>query len=743
MEATPSFDNVPDFGNSATTIKPGDTAYANGYQYLEMLPAEHQNWFLRHFSRNGNIEQGALTSVMEELTSLLSAANLTPDSGSTFQVLSAIKTIAPYTLTITSFIDTTFLGSLTPGKAYLFKASSSAVSAPVADDCYGILFVSPKSASSNIYCSYLAFSTGGLSSPSGSPWIAEFNANSWSGWCSLVTSANTERSLQVTAISSETSAVFLSSLLSNAKKEAVGSVTLTDYPATGTYYYKYQRVNGSYSFVRLITTTLDAGIVEYENKYIAGSWSGWEERSSGITSALTLAYTDSALNLTESRYQTKYDVLTLSGTLTTLNSFVSMGGTSRTLAGLTSDIYGNLYMSVVNDYIYKCPVGSTTFSQFSSFTASWRGMASDPSGNIWACVDSGDIYKCSAGSSTFTAFGAGNKAWRGLTSDPTGNIWGTVTNDDIYKCPVGSTTFTAVGTSGSKLWRYLTSDIYGNIWACVANDGIYKCPSGSTTFTSFYTSSKQWNGMSSDLLGNVYVDEIGGDVYKCAYGATTFVAQGETTRNWSAMASDIFGNVYAAESPGFVYKKATPSLTLYVDNTTGSKNYKLVNKLSRSSNNTTLLIITGSLATNDLHTFVLPVHYSSHIVKNWGVCTINIASDKTITILDEEPLDVWFGYSRYELYARGKCQGVLNKAAVGILANSSSAWTWFLPRLPIIDSNGDNWSFSPSMTMTIQNDGCRIEASNMSSTVFTLVAWNGYSAAQNAIMGGSFTFYWK
>jgi hypothetical protein len=237
-------------------------------------------------------------------------------------------------------------------------------------------------------------------------------------------------------------------------------------------------------------------------------------------------------------------------------SFVSIGST-RDWTGICSDIFGNTWATVAGGDIYKCPLGSTTFTGIGGTSRLWSSITSDSAGNLWATVTNGDIYKCLSGSTTFTGVGTTSRQWVAITADPFDNIFAAFSPGDIYKCPAGSTTFTAIGTI-PRYWTGLTTDLDGNIWASVSNGGpgdIYKCLFGTTIFIATGNVALPYSGITRDSSNNLWATVMGtDDIYKCKSGTSTFIALGGTLRDWRGIgANSISGNMYAFTLHGNIY----------------------------------------------------------------------------------------------------------------------------------------------------------------------------------------------
>lgn len=93
MNATPTVLATQDFGTSATLSEPNGTLYASGYLPNQLLPAEQFNWLMNRLTHNGVLINSSTVSISNELTTILTAASITPSSGSTTQVKSALDVL--------------------------------------------------------------------------------------------------------------------------------------------------------------------------------------------------------------------------------------------------------------------------------------------------------------------------------------------------------------------------------------------------------------------------------------------------------------------------------------------------------------------------------------------------------------------------------------------------------------------------------------------------------------------------
>lgn len=90
MVPAPSFDAVPTFGSAAALVEPDGTTYSVGFFPGQVFPAEFENWFMNKLTKNSNELMTDMSNVVAELGTLLTAAGLVPDGGSTTQVKQAL-----------------------------------------------------------------------------------------------------------------------------------------------------------------------------------------------------------------------------------------------------------------------------------------------------------------------------------------------------------------------------------------------------------------------------------------------------------------------------------------------------------------------------------------------------------------------------------------------------------------------------------------------------------------------------
>jgi hypothetical protein len=93
MVDTPTPITVDTFCPSGTKTAPSAGTIADGYLPNELLPAEHFNYLLNKITADINATDPATVSAIAELKTLLTAASLTPSSGSTVQVKAALDAL--------------------------------------------------------------------------------------------------------------------------------------------------------------------------------------------------------------------------------------------------------------------------------------------------------------------------------------------------------------------------------------------------------------------------------------------------------------------------------------------------------------------------------------------------------------------------------------------------------------------------------------------------------------------------
>lgn len=90
MIAPQQFGCYPVFGCAATKCQPQPVKYETGYIPGDVLPAEHLNWFLGNDTAGYNLLCAGVSSIEQELATLLSCAGCTPDPTSCSQVYNAV-----------------------------------------------------------------------------------------------------------------------------------------------------------------------------------------------------------------------------------------------------------------------------------------------------------------------------------------------------------------------------------------------------------------------------------------------------------------------------------------------------------------------------------------------------------------------------------------------------------------------------------------------------------------------------
>lgn len=90
MIAPQQFGCYPVFGCAATKCEPNPVKYETGYIPGDVLPAEHLNWFLGNDTAGYNLLCAGVSSIEQELATVLSCAGCTPDPTSCSQVYNAV-----------------------------------------------------------------------------------------------------------------------------------------------------------------------------------------------------------------------------------------------------------------------------------------------------------------------------------------------------------------------------------------------------------------------------------------------------------------------------------------------------------------------------------------------------------------------------------------------------------------------------------------------------------------------------
>lgn len=93
MVPTPTFQTLPTFGTSASVVKPVDATYDGGFLPGQLFPAEYENWLMNYITANSNTNQTTVLSILAELTTILTAASITPSAGLTTQVYTALNNL--------------------------------------------------------------------------------------------------------------------------------------------------------------------------------------------------------------------------------------------------------------------------------------------------------------------------------------------------------------------------------------------------------------------------------------------------------------------------------------------------------------------------------------------------------------------------------------------------------------------------------------------------------------------------
>lgn len=91
MKPVQTFDNFPSFANAGSRQAPGDAKYSLGFVAADTLPAEWVNYFFHGATKGVSDLNSAAYSIWNEMASVLSANNITPDANDNTQLLQAIQ----------------------------------------------------------------------------------------------------------------------------------------------------------------------------------------------------------------------------------------------------------------------------------------------------------------------------------------------------------------------------------------------------------------------------------------------------------------------------------------------------------------------------------------------------------------------------------------------------------------------------------------------------------------------------
>ena len=92
MLPLPTWLNIPTAGGSAAINTTGLNMSVL-YVPNDLVPAQHLNYFLNGFSNNGNVSETAISNVVSELITILTAASISPNGALTNQVLAALNVL--------------------------------------------------------------------------------------------------------------------------------------------------------------------------------------------------------------------------------------------------------------------------------------------------------------------------------------------------------------------------------------------------------------------------------------------------------------------------------------------------------------------------------------------------------------------------------------------------------------------------------------------------------------------------
>ena len=92
MVPLPTWLSIPTAGATASISTTG-LNMSSLYVPNTLLPAEHMNYFLNGFSNNGNVSETALSNVISEMLTILTAASISPNGSLTNQVYAALNAL--------------------------------------------------------------------------------------------------------------------------------------------------------------------------------------------------------------------------------------------------------------------------------------------------------------------------------------------------------------------------------------------------------------------------------------------------------------------------------------------------------------------------------------------------------------------------------------------------------------------------------------------------------------------------
>lgn len=93
MVPSPTYKNLPVFGESATLVEPVIATYGGGFLPGQVFPAEYQNWLMNYITYNSLANQTTVQSLAAEVISVLSAASISPIPASTGQLYQALNVL--------------------------------------------------------------------------------------------------------------------------------------------------------------------------------------------------------------------------------------------------------------------------------------------------------------------------------------------------------------------------------------------------------------------------------------------------------------------------------------------------------------------------------------------------------------------------------------------------------------------------------------------------------------------------
>jgi uncharacterized repeat protein (TIGR03803 family) len=477
---------------------------------------------------------------------------------------------------------------------------------------------------------------------------------------------------------------------------------------------------------------------------------------------------------------TVFEISSSSGNISTIASFNGSNG-SDPLSTLFMDSGGNLYGTTNSGgannegTIFKIAHGTSTITVLASMTSAsgtypLEGVVMDSAGNLYGtgwgggAYNDGTVWKLASGTNTLTALvsfnGTDGSAPSGLlTIDSAGNLYGGTetgganNHGTIFKIAAGSGTITTLAslnsTTGINAAGGVLLDSSGDIFAttysgtgATASGTVIEIPAGSNTVNVLADlnssgGSQPDGGLIMDAAGNLYTTTYSGGGF--AEGGvielTATASQAVFTTQTTVVTSGTLSTASVSlETPtGVVANTDTATVTLSI--ASGPSGGTITG--------TTSVAAVAGVATFTNITFSKPGTYTLTAASSgltYGTESVTVSQNDALSDIADlssstgsSPVGSLYIDSSGNFYGTASSGGTNNDGTVFKIAAGTHTVTTIAnfngtngqqPEGPVIaDSSGD--LFGTTGNGGAHNDGTVFEIANGSSTITTLVSFNG------------------